>query len=204
MSSRARRTGPTPILVPAAAAGAALLAAFLVAGAACSPQVTDTDLDAGQGDCPAESPFGGEPCGAPALCVYPGTGCGRSFACSGDVWQETGDVCPVPEAGACPSAIPTTGAPCSSAGQSCTFDVPGECPGVFVATCGAAGEWAVEDQSPPCAPHPCPAMEPTAGATCDYPYACTYTVVPPGCSPETQNASCVNGLWIIDVPACMP
>ncbi len=109
-----------------------------------------------------------------------------------------------PEAGACPSAIPTSGAPCPVPGESCPYDVPGECPGLFVATCGATGSWAVADQSAPCAPHPCPPMEPTAGAACDYPYSCTYTVVPPGCAPQSENATCESGAWTIAAPPCTP
>jgi hypothetical protein len=92
------------------------------------------------------------------------------------------------------------GAPCKVAGQSCMFDVPGQCPGVFVATCGATQEWSVADQSPPCQMHPCPATEPVAGTPCDYPYSCTYTTMPPGCPPQTENATCTNAVWQIAVP----
>ncbi len=195
MSRRARRGCPTPILL------VTIVGAGLLALEACTAQVTGAGTGARQGDCPADPPYAGEPCGASALCAYPGAGCGHSFSCDRSTWQSAGDV-PRVQASACPSAIPTPGAPCAFAGQSCPFDVPGECPGVFVATCGAAHSWAVADQSPPCTPHPCPATEPTAGSACDYPYSCTYTVVPPGCAPQTEYAACVNGAWTIDAPQC--
>jgi hypothetical protein len=201
MNRRARRAHPTSILL-AAPAG---LLGLVVMLAACSAQVIGTGGgQTRQGDCPQDSPYAGEPCGAPAICVYQGEGCGHSFSCDGTSWQEAGDACPVPEAGACPSSIPTPGAPCVLDAKACVFDVPGDCPGEFVATCGGNGVWALFDQSQPCMDHPCPTTEPTAGDACDYPYSCTYTVVPAGCSPETQNASCVNGTWTVDVPACIP
>ena len=177
--------------------------AFGFASAGCRTFVIPGD--GGSGDCPAEPPAGGEPCGAPALCAYPGGGCGGTFACTGTEWVLADQGCPVPEAGACPTDIPTPGAPCSIGGQACTFDVPGQCPGVFVATCDG-GQWAVADQSPPCVPSTCPTTEPMAGAPCSQASSssCTYTVVPPGCSPQTQDATCLSGAWVIAAPPCMP
>jgi hypothetical protein len=187
--------------------GRVLALALAAALPACRDQVDAAD--GGLGDCPAFAPTAGQPCGAPAVCGYPvavaGTDCSQSFTCTDSVWQPAGDDCPTPPPpGSCPSAIPGAGAPCKSPGQVCTFDVPGECPGVFLATC-AAGGWSIADQSPPCMPHPCPAVEPTAGTPCDYPYSCTYTVVPPGCPPRTEDATCTGGMWKIDAPAiCGP
>jgi hypothetical protein len=201
MNRRARH--PTPIHLAAVALVG--LVGVLTALAACTAQIIGPGTQGTrQGDCPKDPPYGGEACGAPALCTFPGEGCGHSFSCDGSTWQEASDACPVPEAGACPSSIPTPGAPCSLDAKGCVFDVPGDCPGVFLATCGTSGEWALSDQSPPCMPHPCPATLPTAGDACDYPYDCTYTTVPPGCSPETQDATCVNGVWTVDAPPCIP
>lgn len=175
-----------------------ILAALLAAS--CRDQVI-TSSGGGPGDCPAAAPIGGEPCGAPAVCGYPGTDCAQSFTCRDGIWQQAGGDCPPPPPpGTCPTAIPGNGAPCQAEGEACTFDVPGACPGVFVATC-AAGRWSLADQSPPCSAHPCPATEPTAGTPCDYAYSCTYTVLPPGCPPHTEDATCAAGVWKIDVSA---
>jgi hypothetical protein len=114
------------------------------------------------------------------------------------VWQLVSDACPPPPPpGACPSSIPGMSTPCMTPGQMCTYDVPGDCQGVFVARCNA-GSWSLLDQSPPCNPSACPTMEPAAGASCDAGASCTYTVMPPGCPAETQNATCVGGVWKID------
>jgi hypothetical protein len=40
-------------------------------------------------------------------------------------------------------------------------------------------------------------MEPVAGTTCSGSASCSYTVMPPGCPAETQNATCVGGVWQI-------
>jgi hypothetical protein len=195
MVRRGRRAGSAGWI--AAAIGAAAIAACE------SPIMSVADPRGMPGDCPADQPTAGDPCGAAALCGYPGTDCVTSFSCTNGIWQSAGNDCPPPPPpGSCPMALPSAGAPCKTAGQMCLFDVAGQCPAVFVATCGAGTmQWSVADQSPPCPMHPCPAMEPMAGTACDYPYMCTYTTLPPGCPPQTENASCVNGMWKIVIPS---
>ena len=198
MSQGGIRGGARVVLGLIAAIGA-------VCSAACGPQLGAPQMNG----CPTQEPAGGAPCDAPMTCSYAttdgGSGCGPTFACQGFVWQALGDACPPPPPSTCPANIPTVGAPCKLGGQTCTFDVPGSCPGVFVATCDASAQWTVADMSPPCPPHQCPTVEPVAGTTCDFPYDCTYTVVPSGCSAVTQEAKCVSGVWEVDAgPTCSP
>jgi hypothetical protein len=76
---------------------------------------------------------------------------------------------------------------------------------MFVATCDPESKWAVADHSPPCMPPPCPTDAPDAGAPCDADQSCTYAVVTPGCPPQTEDATCVDGAWKVDSPApCAP
>jgi len=170
---------------------------------ACATQVDAPQMTG----CPAEVPSAGAPCDAPMSCSFAGDGgstCGPAFACESFVWQPLGVSCPPPPVSTCPANLPTPGAPCKDPGQACPFDVPGACPGVFVATC-TAGEWAVADESPACTPPACPTAEPAAGTACDEGLACSYTVMPPGCGPATENATCVGGAWKIETgPTCSP
>lgn len=178
---------------------APLIAAFW----GCEPQVTNV---AAPPDCPRQEPIAGEPCDGHDTCGYAGEPCGRSYACADGVWQSASGSCgPPPPPGPCPTSIPTISAPCKSSGQACSFTVDGTCPGLFVATCGANG-WEVSNQSPPCMPPPCPMDEPTAGSPCSFPQqSCTYVVTPPGCPPETQDATCEGGAWTIQTNGtCTP
>jgi hypothetical protein len=177
--------------------GAALLTALL----SCQQDIIPFETG---GTCPANPPVAGEACGHPVECNYAGTECAGLFSCQGGTWVQQSHCPPPPPPGSCPSSLPGPGTPCSTPAQSCTFDVPGDCPGVFLATCTASG-WSVADQSPPCMPSTCPSTEPTAGTPCSSPASCTYTVLPDGCPPHTENATCAGGVWTIDVPApCGP
>ena len=182
-----------------------MLGALGVLAGACSPALGAPEMDG----CPAQEPVAGAPCDAPMTCSFSatdaGSGCGPTFACESFAWKALGKGCPPPPPNPCPENLPTPDAPCRLAGQVCTFDVPGSCPGVFVATCGAGGEWSVANDSPTCATQPCPSEEPEAGTACDYPFDCTYTVTPPGCGPSTEDATCASGVWKIETgPACSP
>ncbi len=171
--------------------GALVLAVF---ASACGPSV----IEVSPGGCPSAEPIPGESCEGAATCGYGGSPCGRSYACVDGAWVSAAPGC-TPPPGACPGSLPTMGAPCKDPGQVCPFTSPGTCVSMFVATC-TAGQWAVTDESPPCMPPPCPTDEPMAGAPCSFPYSCTYLVTPPGCPPETDNATCVNGAWTIQTP----
>ncbi len=175
-----------------------------VLAGACEPALGAPQMDG----CPAEEPVAGAPCDAPLTCSFEasdgGSTCGPTFVCEGFVWKALGKTCPPPPEDPCPAHIPTAFAPCRLAGQVCTFDVSGTCPGVFVATCGAGGEWSVANDSPTCTTEPCPSAEPDAGTACDYPFDCSYTVTSPGCAPSTQNATCTSGVWKITTEACIP
>src|ERR1700733_14377126 len=110
-------------------------------GAACGPGLGAPEMTG----CPEHEPAGGAPCEAPMTCTYAtsdaGSGCGPTFACESFVWQAKGEGCPPPPVSTCPANLPGASTPCKLVGQACTFDVPGACPGVFVATCDAAGQW---------------------------------------------------------------
>ncbi len=187
------------------ALGVGVLGAVTALVAACGPRLGAPEMTG----CPAQQPAAGTVCEAPLTCTFPAgdgadAGCGPSLQCASFVWVSLGEVCPAPPPSTCPANIPSASAPCKHAGQACTFDVPGTCPGVFVATCSAAGQWALADESPPCDPPPCPAAAPDAGTSCDYPFDCTYTVMPPGCGFSTEDATCVSGVWKVEAPTCSP
>ncbi len=186
---RARHAAPITL--------AAALAAFAALAAACGPKIIPIP-----NGCPREEPAAGAACAEGALCAYGDDTCTRTYACVDGAWQSEGDGCvePPPPPGMCPTALPTMGAPCKSPGQTCQFTFPGACEGVFDATCSDAKQWTVTDNSPPCMPPECPPDEPPAGAPCTPPLSCTYTALPPGCPPETHDATCASGVWEIKKP----
>lgn len=180
---------------------AAALAIALAAG--CGPKIVPLPIE-----CPREEPGVGTSCVAGALCFYTTGNCDRTYQCVDGAWESQSDGCPEPPpppTGTCPTALPTVGAPCKVPGQACQFTFPGDCEGLFVATCSDANQWSVIDQSPPCMPSACPPAEPMSGSPCTTGLSCTYTATPPGCPPETHDATCVQGAWQIETPGtCMP
>jgi hypothetical protein len=128
-----------------------------------SIHTSDTGItgDDGSTDTMPDAPFecGKGPCVAGTTCAI--DACTQAFCVSDGSWAFS-DSCP-PDAGGCPTSLPSSGAQCGSAPLKC--DYPTSC-GIASAYCGGGG-WLTSTPTCPPPPSKCPISEPAIGTPCD-------------------------------------
>lgn len=174
----------------------ALVACLSLLG--CGNTVVDPGGGAGGAGlgCPAAAPAAGSACAGSLSCSYGTPECTHVATCVEGAWDWDDGACYSP----CPVALPSGGEPCSSPGQTCSYQDQACSEAGADAVC-AQGHWEVTYHGPACAPV-CPANLPPTGAPCnpccDGP--CEY-VAGPGCPPVAAICD-ANGHWSSPTDVC--
>jgi hypothetical protein len=198
MATQRKRKAPRASFVTTVAAASALAFAALPG--------CGTTVSAG---CPGEQPAYGSSCSDEGqVCGYGSDGCGNplEIACQDGAWgyAETVASCNPPPPELCPDDLPAPTDSCPALGASCEYPGDGGCIDGYQATCEEDGKWfvVVTDH---CQEPECPAEMPAPGEPCppSWEASCPYTV-DTGCGPMEAQATCVDGIWLVDTPTCNP